>query len=90
MKISTYGIVGIPMLVDKLIGTSVGGAGGPAGSTYNFTLQELLNLYIPLISTSVFANVLTYADNTQALANGLVIGNIYRKTGTDFLCIVHS
>jgi len=88
MKISTYAVEGLPNLNDKLVGTSVGGS--PADATYNFTLRDLLNLYTPLISSSVFANVLTYTDNTQALANGLVIGNIYRKTGTDYLCIVHS
>jgi hypothetical protein len=87
MKISTYAVDGLPDLNDKLIGTKLGGS--PADATYNFTLRDLLNLYIPLISANVFKNVLTYTGNTQALANGLVIGNIYRQTGTDFLCIVH-
>ena len=89
MKISTYGVVGVPMLDDKLVGTSVGGSGGPADGTYNFTLQQLLDLFIPLISANVFKNIPQYTNNTQALANGLVIGNIYRTTGTDNLCIVH-
>jgi hypothetical protein len=35
------------------------------------------------------ANIPTYANNAAALAGGLVAGDIYLYTGSDFLAIVH-
>ena len=46
-KISKYDVAPVPKLADKLIGTSVGGT--PDDGTYNFTLQELLTLFLPNI-----------------------------------------
>jgi hypothetical protein len=31
----------------------------------------------------------TYANNAAAIAGGLKIGDLYRLTGSDHLCIVH-
>ena len=55
-KISIYEVVPIPKLADKLIGTSVGGI--IEDITYNFTLQELLNLFIPNLPTNTLQSVL--------------------------------
>ena len=55
-RISTYEVVPVPKLADKLIGTSVGGE--IEDITYNFTLSELLNLFIPNIPASGLQGVL--------------------------------
>jgi hypothetical protein len=59
-KISIYPIVPLPKLSDKLIGTSVGGS--PSNKTYNFTLQELLDLFIPNIPANNLQGVLDYGN----------------------------
>jgi hypothetical protein len=55
-RISTYEVVPVPKLADKLIGTSVGGE--IEDITYNFTLSELLNLFIPNIPANGLQGVL--------------------------------
>lgn len=86
-KINSYDIVDLPKLSDKLIGTSVDGT--PADATYNFTLAELLALFEANFNAPaiIIASVPVYADNAAALADGLIIGQLYR-TG-DALKVVH-
>ena len=86
-KINSYVVVALPKLTDKLIGTSIDGV--PADVTYNFTLQQLLNLFSANFSASTIGigSVPIFADNTTAVAGGLAIGKLYR-TG-DILKIVH-
>ena len=55
-KISTYDEVLLPKLDDELIGTSVGGS--PANATFNFTLQQLLDLFVPNIPSNNLQGVL--------------------------------
>ena len=55
-KISIYEVVPVPKLADRLIGTSVGGQ--IEDVTYNFTLGELLNLFIPNIPANGLQGVL--------------------------------
>lgn len=62
---------------DKLIGTDA----EDQNKTKNFTIGDILALPLP--------NVPVYADNAAALAAGLVAGNVYRITGTDYLGVVH-
>ena len=59
-RISTYEVVPVPKLADKLIGTSVGGE--IEDITYNFTLQELLNLFIPFIPANNLQGVLNFGN----------------------------
>ena len=59
-KISIYDVVPVPKLADKLIGTSVGGE--IEDITYNFTLGELLNLFIPNIPANTLQGVLDYGN----------------------------
>ena len=59
-KISIYDVVPVPKLADKLIGTSVGG--DPEDLTYNFTLGELLNLFIPNIPGNTLQGVLDFGN----------------------------
>jgi hypothetical protein len=86
-KINSYDIIDTLKLSDKLIGTSVDGT--PENATYNFTLAELLaffeqNFNAPAI---IIDSVPEYLDNATALANGLIIGQLYRNG--DVLNIVH-
>jgi hypothetical protein len=87
MKINSYAIAALPKLDDRLVGTSVNGV--PPDGTYNFTPQELLELYEANLNAPdiLITNTPVYADNAAALLGGLVIGQIYR-TGDDFK-IVH-
>ena len=62
---------------DKLIGTDA----EDQNKTKNFTVGDILSLPLP--------NVPVYANNAAALAAGLVAGNVYRITGTDYLGVVH-
>ncbi len=62
---------------DKLIGTDA----EDSNKTKNFTIGSILSM--PLPSVPVFAN------NAAALSGGLVAGNVYRITGTDYLGVVH-
>jgi predicted heme/steroid binding protein len=55
-KISTYEEVLLPKLEDELIGTSVGGS--PANVTFNFSLQQLLDLFVPNIPSNNLQGVL--------------------------------
>jgi predicted heme/steroid binding protein len=50
----------VPKLADKLIGTSVGGE--IENITYNFTLQELLELFLPIIPANNLQGVLDYGN----------------------------
>ena len=59
-KISTYEVVPEPKLADKLIGTSVGGE--IEDVTYNFTLQELLDLFIPLMPANNLQGILDFGN----------------------------
>ena len=76
-KISSYPVDGTPDLADKLIGTDV----NDSNITKNYTISDILSLPLP--------NVPVYADNAAALLGGLVTGNVYRITGTDYLGVVH-
>lgn len=62
---------------DKLIGTD----NEDQNKTKNFTVGDILSLPLP--------NVPVYANNAAALAAGLVAGNVYRITDTDYLGVVH-
>lgn len=59
-KISTYEVAPVPKLSDKLIGTSVGGE--IEDVTYNFTLQELLDVFLPVIPANNLQGVLDYGN----------------------------
>jgi hypothetical protein len=59
-KISTYEVAPVPKLADKLIGTSVGGE--IEDVTYNFTLQELLEVFLPVIPANNLQGVLDYGN----------------------------
>jgi len=87
MKINSYTVAALPKLDDRLIGTSVDGT--PPNGTYNFTPAELLELFEANFNAAaiVIADVPVYADNAEAIAEGLTTGQIYR-TG-DYLKIVH-
>ena len=62
---------------DKLIGTDA----NDSNKTKNFTVGDILALPLP--------SVPVYANNVAALSAGLVAGNVYRITGTDYLGVVH-
>lgn len=66
-EISIYDIVPTPKLADKLIGTSVGGV--IEDVTYNFTLQELLQLFIPNIPANTLQGVLDYGNTATQNIN---------------------
>jgi hypothetical protein len=76
-KISQYAVNGTPSISDKLIGTEVTNS----NETKNYTIGDILSLPLP--------NVPVYANNAAALTGGLVAGNVYRITGTDYLGVVH-
>ena len=59
-KISTYEVAPVPKLSDKLIGTSVGGE--IEDVTYNFTLQELLDVFLPVIPANNLQGILDYGN----------------------------
>lgn len=71
-KISSYATANEPSLGDKLIGTSVGST--PVNGTFNFTLQQLLDLFIPEIPSDTLQEVLD-AGNT-AIQDIELDGNI--------------
>jgi hypothetical protein len=72
-RISTYEVVPVPKLADKLIGTSVGGV--IEDITYNFTLLELLNLFLPNIPANNLQGVLDYGNT--ATQDIVLYGTIY-------------
>ena len=76
-NINSYATDGNVTYNDKLIGTDA----EDQNKTKNFTVGDILALPLP--------NVPVYADNAAALAAGLVAGNVYRITGTDYLGVVH-
>jgi hypothetical protein len=76
-KISTYNIDANVTIADKLIGTDAENS----NETKNYLIEDILSLPFP--------NVPVYANNAAALAGGLVAGNIYRITATDYVGIVH-
>ena len=66
-EISIYDVVPTPKLADKLIGTSVGGV--IPDVTYNFTLEELLQLFIPNIPANTLQGVLDYGNTATQNIN---------------------
>ena len=76
-KISSYTTDASVSYSDKLIGTDA----EDSNVTKNYTIGSILSMPLP--------SVPVYADNTAALAGGLVAGNVYRITGTDQLGVVH-
>ena len=76
-KISTYPLEGNPKLSDKLIGTSVGlnQIGNLENPTYNFSLQQLLNLFSPLLPGNTLQGVLD--NNNTATQDINLNGTIY-------------
>jgi len=75
--INSYAIDGNVSYSDKLIGTDA----EDSSKTKNFTIGSILSMPIP--------SVPVYSDNAEAIAGGLVAGNVYRITGTDQLGVVH-
>lgn len=75
-NISSYSTDNSVSYADKLIGTDA----EDSNKTKNFTIGSILSM--PLPSVPVFA------DNTAALAGGLVVGRVYRITGTGQLGVV--
>lgn len=75
--INSYATDGNVTYADKLIGTDA----NDSNKTKNFTVGDILALPLP--------NVPVYANNTAALSAGLIAGNVYRITGTDYLGVVH-
>jgi len=81
-KISTYEVAPIPKLADKLIGTSVGGE--IEDVTYNFTLSELLDLFIPNIPANTLQGVLDYGNTAtqDIILNGTIFTTYLEVTDT--------
>jgi len=75
-KISTYSTDATLSHSDKLIGTDA----QDSNITKNYTIGSILSMPLP--------NVPVHANNTAALAGGLVVGNVYRITGTGQLGVV--
>jgi hypothetical protein len=75
-KISSYSTDNTVSYSDKLIGTDA----QDSNITKNFTIGSILSLPLP--------SVPVYANNAAALADGLVVGNVYRITGTGQLGVV--
>lgn len=75
-NINSYPTDGSVSYADKLIGTDA----EDSNKTKNFTIGSILSMPLP--------SVPVYADNTAALAGGLVTGNVYRITGTGQLGVV--
>jgi hypothetical protein len=74
--ISSYSTDGSVSYADKLIGTDA----EDSNKTKNFTIGSILSMPLP--------SVPVYADNAAALAGGLVVGRVYRITGTGQLGVV--
>ena len=76
-KISLYDLAPEPKLSDRLIGTSVGfdSQNQTYNQTYNFSLQELLDLFIPNISSNNLQGIL---DNGNTATQDIHLnGTIY-------------
>jgi hypothetical protein len=76
-KISSYTTDASVSYSDKLIGTDA----EDSNVTKNYTIGSILSMPLPTVPV--------YANNAAALAGGLVVGNVYRITGTDQLGVVH-
>jgi hypothetical protein len=76
-KINDYSTDTNVTISDKLIGTDAENT----NATKNFLIADILSLPLP--------NVPVYANNAAAILGGLVAGNVYRITGTDYLGVVH-
>ena len=63
-KISSY-INGSPSLSDKILGTSV--IGLPANATENFTLQSILDLFIPKLTTAQINAIVSPIEGSHLL-----------------------
>jgi hypothetical protein len=74
--ISSYSTDASVSYADKLIGTDA----EDSNKTKNFTIGSILSMPLP--------SVPVYADNAAALAAGLVVGRVYRITGTGQLGVV--
>lgn len=74
--ISSYSTDGSVSYADKLIGTDA----EDSNKTKNFTIGSILSMPLP--------SVPVYADNAAALVGGLVVGRVYRITGTGQLGVV--
>ena len=81
-KISIYEVAPVPKLADKLVGTSVGG--DPEDITYNFTLSELLNLFIPNIPGNTLQGVLDFGNTAtqDIILNGTIFTTYLEVTDT--------
>lgn len=78
-EISSYGVAVNPKLADKLIGTSVNV--DPENVTYNFTIQQLLNLLNIALPS--------YANTTAAKAAGKAVGSLYINTTDHTVAVVY-
>lgn len=77
-NISSYAVDGSVSYNDKLIGTDA----EDSNKTKNFTIGSILSMPLP--------SVPVYANNAAAIAAGLVVGRVYRITGTGQLGIVYT
>jgi hypothetical protein len=77
-NISSYPTDGSVSYNDKLIGTDA----EDSNKTKNFTVGSILSMPLP--------SVPVYANNAAAIAGGLVVGRVYRITGTGNLGIVYT
>jgi hypothetical protein len=75
--ISSYSNDTTPSYDDRLIGTDA----QDESSTKNFTIGSILSMPLP--------SVPVYANNAAAIAGGLVVGRVYRITGTGQLGVVY-
>jgi hypothetical protein len=76
--INSYSIDNNVTYNDKLIGSDA----DDSSKTKNYTVGSILSLPLP--------SVPVHANNAAAIAAGLVFGNVYRITGTDYLGVVHA
>jgi hypothetical protein len=77
-NISSYPTDGSVSYNDKLIGTDA----EDSNKTKNFTIGSILSMPLP--------SVPVYANNAAAIAGGLVVGRVYRITGTGNLGVVYT
>jgi len=87
-KISTYPLEGNPKLSDKLIGTSVGlnQIGNLENPTYNFSLQQLLDLFSPLLPGNTLQGVL---DNNNAATQDINLNGTIFTVGLEVSSIAN-
>jgi hypothetical protein len=87
-KISLYELAPAPKLSDRLIGTSVGfdSQNQTYNQTYNFSLQELLDLFIPSLTVNTLQGVLN--NGNTATQDIHLNGTIY-TTNLDVASSAH-